>query len=156
MARRREAQKREITPDPKYNDVLVGRFINNILRRGKKSVAEGIVYDALEAVAVKAKEDPIKVFRKAVENTAPLLEVRSRRVGGATYQVPVEVKEGRRIALSIRWMIQFAKERSGRSMVEKLTGEILDAFNNAGGAIKKKEDVHRMAEANKAFAHYRW
>ncbi|MEE2987018.1 MAG: 30S ribosomal protein S7 [Nitrospinota bacterium] len=156
MARRREAQKREITPDPKYNDVLVGRFINNILRCGKKSVAEGIVYDALEAVAVKAKEDPIKVFRKAVENTAPLLEVRSRRVGGATYQVPVEVKEGRRIALSIRWMIQFAKERSGRSMVEKLTGEILDAFNNAGGAIKKKEDVHRMAEANKAFAHYRW
>ncbi len=156
MARRREAQKREITPDPKYNDVLVGRFINNILRRGKKSVAEGIVYYALEAVAVKAKEDPIKVFRKAVENTAPLLEVRSRRVGGATYQVPVEVKEGRRIALSIRWMIQFAKERSGRSMVEKLTGEILDAFNNAGGAIKKKEDVHRMAEANKAFAHYRW
>ena len=156
MARRREAQKREITPDPKYNDVLVGRFINNILRRGKKSVAERIVYDALEAVAVKAKEDPIKVFRKAVENTAPLLEVRSRRVGGATYQVPVEVKESRRIALSIRWMIQFAKERSGRSMVEKLTGEILDAFNNAGGAIKKKEDVHRMAEANKAFAHYRW
>ena len=156
MARRREAQKREITPDPKYNDVLVGRFINNILRRGKKSVAEGIVYDALEAVAVKAKEDPIKVFRKAVENTAPLLEVRSRRVGGATYQVPVEVKESRRTALSIRWMIQFAKERSGRSMVEKLTGEILDAFNNAGGAIKKKEDVHRMAEANKAFAHYRW
>ena len=156
MARRREAQKRKITPDPKYNDVLVGRFINNILRRGKKSVAERIVYDALEAVAVKAKEDPIKVFRKAVENTAPLLEVRSRRVGGATYQVPVEVKEGRRIALSIRWMIQFAKERSGRSMVEKLTGEILDASNNAGGAIKKKEDVHRMAEANKAFAHYRW
>ena len=156
MARRREAQKREITPDPKYNDVLVGRFINNILRRGKKSVAERIVYDALEAVAVKAKEDPIKVFRKAVENTAPLLEVRSRRVGGATYQVPVEVKESRRIALSIRWMIQYAKERSGRSMVEKLTGEILDAFNNAGGAIKKKEDVHRMAEANKAFAHYRW
>ena len=156
MARRREAQKREITPDPKYNDVLVGRFINNILRRGKKSVAERIVYDALEAVAVKAKEDPIKVFRKAVENTAPLLEVRSRRVGGATYQVPVEVKESRRIALSIRWMIQHAKERSGRSMVEKLTGEILDASNNAGGAIKKKEDVHRMAEANKAFAHYRW
>ena len=156
MARRREAQKRKITPDPKYNDVLVGRFINNILRRGKKSVAERIVYDALEAVAVKAKEDPIKVFRKAVENTAPLLEVRSRRVGGATYQVPVEVKESRRIALSIRWMIQFAKERSGRSMVEKLTGEILDASNNAGGAIKKKEDVHRMAEANKAFAHYRW
>ena len=156
MARRREAQKRRVTPDPKYNDVLVARFINNILRKGKKSLAERIFYNALDTVAGKTKEDPVKVFRKAVDNASPLLEVRSRRVGGATYQVPVEVKETRRIALSIRWMIQNAKSRSGKTMAEKLTGEILDAYNNVGGAIKKKEEVHRMAEANKAFAHYRW
>ncbi len=156
MARRREAQKRQVTPDPKYNDVLVARFINNILRKGKKSVAERIFYNAMDAIGGKTKEDPIKVFRKAVDNTSPLLEVRSRRVGGATYQVPVEVKERRRIALSIRWMIQNAKARSAKTMAEKLTGEILDAYNNVGGAIKKKEEVHRMAEANRAFAHYRW
>ena len=156
MARRREAQKRKVSPDPKYNDVLVGRFINNILRQGKKSLAERIFYSALDSVGEKVNDDPIKVFRKAVENAAPMLEVRSRRVGGATYQVPVEVNESRRIALSIRWMIQNAKSRAGKSMSEKLTGEILDAYNNAGGAIKKREEVHRMAEANKAFAHYRW
>ena len=156
MARRREAQKRKVTPDPKYNDVLVGRFINNILRQGKKSLAERIFYSALDSVGQKIEEDPVKVFRKAIENAAPMLEVRSRRVGGATYQVPVEVNESRRIALSIRWMIQNAKSRSGKSMSEKLTGEIVDAYNNAGGAIKKREEVHRMAEANKAFAHYRW
>ncbi|PIP74168.1 MAG: 30S ribosomal protein S7 [Nitrospinae bacterium CG22_combo_CG10-13_8_21_14_all_47_10] len=156
MARRREAQKRKITPDPKFNDLLVARFINCILRKGEKGKAESILYKALDAVAEKSKEEPLRVFRKAVENAAPLLEVRSRRVGGATYQVPVEVKEGRRQALSIRWMIQNAKSRSGRSMSEKLTGEILDAFGNSGGAVKKKEEVHRMAEANKAFAHYRW
>ncbi|MBT5027716.1 MAG: 30S ribosomal protein S7 [Nitrospina sp.] len=156
MARRREAQKRKITPDPKFNDILVARFINCILREGKKGKAEGIFYTALDNVAEKSKEEPLRVFRKAVENVAPLLEVRSRRVGGATYQVPVEVKESRRLALSMRWMIQNAKSRAGRSMSEKLTGEILDAFNNSGGAVKKKEEVHRMAEANKAFAHYRW
>ncbi len=156
MARRREAQKRKIIPDPKFNDLLVARFINCILRKGEKGKAESILYQALESVAEKSKEEPLRVFRKAVENAAPLLEVRSRRVGGATYQVPVEVKESRRQALSIRWMIQNAKARSGRSMDEKLTGEILDAFGNSGGAVKKKEEVHRMAEANKAFAHYRW
>ena len=156
MARRREAQKRKVTPDPKYSDLLVARFINCILRKGEKGKAETIFYSALDNVAEKSKEEPLRVFRKAVENAAPLLEVRSRRVGGATYQVPVEVKENRRIALSMRWMIQNAKSRSGKSMAEKLTGEILDAFNNSGGAVKKKEEVHRMAEANKAFAHYRW
>ncbi|QPJ64270.1 MAG: 30S ribosomal protein S7 [Candidatus Nitrohelix vancouverensis] len=156
MARRREAQKRQIIPDPKYNDILVARFINCVLRQGKKSLAERILYSALDAVGEKAKEEPLKVFKKAVENAAPLLEVRSRRVGGATYQVPVEVKESRRVALSIRWLIQHAKARPGRSMAEKLTGELLDAFNNTGGSVKKKDEVHRMAEANKAFAHYRW
>ena len=135
---------------------MVARFINNLLKQGKKSIAEGIFYGALDSVGEKTKEDPIKVFKKAVENVSPHLEVKSRRVGGATYQVPVEVKDSRRVALSIRWMIQNAKGRSGRSMAEKLTGEIVDAYNNAGGAIKKKKDVHRMAEANKAFAHYRW
>jgi len=156
MARRREAQKRQVMPDPKYNDVLAGRFINAILKGGKKSLAERIFYDALDRVGEKSKEDPIRVFKKAIDNVAPLLEVKSRRVGGSTYQVPVEVKEGRRQALSIRWVIQNAKARSGRSMAEKLTGEIMDAFNNVGGAVKKKDEVHRMAEANKAFAHYRW
>ena len=156
MARRREADKRQILPDPKYNDLLVARFINNLLKQGKKSIAEGIFYGALDVVGEKTNEDPVKVFKKAIENTSPRLEVKSRRVGGATYQVPVEVKESRRAALSIRWMIQNAKSRSGKSMSEKLTGEIIDAYNNVGGTIKKKEDVHRMAEANKAFAHYRW
>ena len=156
MARRREAVKRKILPDPKFNDLLVARFINSLLKQGKKSIAEGIFYGALDSVGEKTKEDPIKVFKKAIDNVSPHLEVKSRRVGGATYQVPVEVKENRRIALSVRWVIQNAKARSGRSMAEKLTGEIVDAYNNAGGSIKKKEDVHRMAEANKAFAHYRW
>ena len=156
MARRREAVKREIIPDPKYNNVLVARFINSILRCGKKSVAEGIFYASLKVVEEKTKEDAMKVFKKAVDNAAPMLEVRSRRVGGATYQVPVEVGQARRTALSIRWLIGNAKMRAGKSMSEKLSGEILDAFNGAGGAVKKKEEVHRMAEANKAFAHYRW
>ena len=156
MARRREAVKREILPDPKFDNLLVARFINNLLKQGKKSTAEGIFYKALDAVGEKTNEDPLKIFKKAVDNVSPHLEVKSRRVGGATYQVPIEVRDGRRIALSIRWIIQNAKARSGRSMVEKLTGEIVDAYNNAGGSIKKKEDVHRMAESNKAFAHYRW
>jgi len=156
MARRREAQKREIIPDPKFNNILVARFINCLLNKGKKGRAETIFYTALENIEAKGKEEPLRVFRKAIENVAPLLEVRSRRVGGATYQVPVEVRENRRMALSIRWVIQNARQRSGRTMADKLTGEIMDAFNNSGGAIKKKEEVHRMAEANKAFAHYRW
>jgi small subunit ribosomal protein S7 len=156
MARRREAQKRKVSLDPKYNDILVGRFINSLLKAGKKSLAERIFYTALTAVEEKIKEDPVMVFRKAINNASPMLEVRSRRVGGATYQVPVEVNESRRIALSIRWMIQNARSRAGKTMSEKLTGEIVDAYNNAGGAIKKREEVHRMAEANKAFAHYRW
>jgi len=157
MARRRQAEKREILPDPKYNDILVARFINNLLKKGKKSLAEKLFYTALDNVGEKLKEEkPLAVFKKAVENIAPVLEVRSRRVGGATYQVPVEVSFTRRTALGIRWMIANAKSRAGRTMAEKLTLEIVDAFNNTGGAIRKKEDVHRMAEANKAFAHYRW
>ena len=156
MARRRVAQKRKVIPDPKFNDILVARFINCILDKGKKGLAESIFYKALECIEEKGKEEPLNVFRKAIANTAPLLEVRSRRVGGATYQVPVEVRESRRQALSMRWLIQNARSRPGRTMAEKLTGELMDAFNNAGGAVKKKEEVHRMAEANKAFAHYRW
>ena len=156
MARRRVAQKRKIIPDPKFNDILVARFINCILNEGKKGLAETIFYKALDSIEEKGQEEPLRVFRKAIENAAPLLEVRSRRVGGATYQVPVEVRESRRQALSMRWMIQNARSRPGRTMAEKLTAELMDAFNNSGGAVKKKEEVHRMAEANKAFAHYRW
>ena len=156
MARRRVAQKRKIIPDPKFNDILVARFINCILNDGKKGLAETIFYKALDSIEEKGKEEPLRVFRKAIENASPLLEVRSRRVGGATYQVPVEVRESRRQALSMRWVIQNARSRPGRTMAEKLTGELMDAFNNSGGAVKKKEEVHRMAEANKAFAHYRW
>ncbi len=157
MARRRTAEKREILPDPKFNDMLVSRFVNCLLKKGKKSVAERMLYTALDTIGDKVKEqEPLRVFKKAVENAAPALEVRSRRVGGATYQVPVEVAHSRRVALSIRWLISNARGRAGKSMAEKLTAELLDAFNNTGGAIKKKEEVHRMAEANKAFAHYRW
>jgi len=156
MARRREAEKREIIPDPKFNNVLVARFINCVLKQGKKSLAERVVYSALNSIEDKTSDDPIKVFKKAVDNAAPILEVRSRRVGGATYQVPVEVSPNRRVALSIRWLISHARGRTGKSLAVKLSNELLDAFNNTGGAVKKKEDVHRMAEANKAFAHYRW
>ena len=157
MARRHEAEKREILPDPKFNDILVARFVNNLLRKGKKSLAERMLYSALDNIDGRIKdEEPLKVFKKAVENVSPLLEVRSRRVGGATYQVPVEVNSNRRTALSIRWLISNAKSRPGKSIDSKLTDELVDAYNNTGGAIKKKEDVHRMAEANKAFAHYRW
>ena len=157
MARRRTAEKRAILPDPKFHDMLVSRFVNCLLRQGKKSLAERMLYSALDTIKEKvADEEPLRVFKKAVENAAPVLEVRSRRVGGATYQVPVEVSHNRRIALSIRWLIGNAKSRAGKSMAEKLTAELLDAYNSQGGAIKKKEEVHRMAEANKAFAHYRW
>jgi len=157
MARRREADKRQILPDPKFNDILVARFINNLLKQGKKSLAERVLYTALDNIGEKLKDESgLDVFKKAIDNAAPMLEVRSRRVGGATYQVPVEVSRTRRQALSIRWVITNAKARAGRTMAERLTGELLDAYNNTGGAIRKKEDVHRMAEANKAFAHYRW
>jgi len=156
MPRRGTVKKREIKPDYRYNSTLISRFINAVMRKGKKSLAERIVYEAMELVKQKSKQDPLKMFEKAVENVRPLLETKSRRVGGATYQVPVEVPEYRSISLAIRWIIRFAKERSGKSMVEKLAAEVLDAVNNRGGAIKKKEDTHKMAEANRAFAHYRW
>jgi small subunit ribosomal protein S7 len=156
MPRRREVTKREILPDPKYKNILVARFINKIMNRGKKSVAEGILYRALGIIQERAKEDPLKLFEKSVNNVKPIIEVKSRRVGGATYQVPTEVRQERRTALAIRWLITYAKERSEKSMEEKLAAELMDAANNRGGAIKKREDVHKMAEANKAFAHYRW
>ncbi len=156
MPRRREVTKRGITPDPKYKSALVSRFVNSIMKRGKKSVAESIFYGALDIVAQRAKEDPLKFFEKCVNNVKPVLEVKSRRVGGATYQVPTEVRPERRTALAIRWLINYSRERSEKNMQEKLAGELLDAANNRGGAIKKRDDVHKMAEANKAFAHYRW
>ncbi|MBC7357001.1 SSU ribosomal protein S7P [Desulfacinum infernum DSM 9756] len=156
MPRRREVPKREILPDPKYNSRLVAKFINNIMRDGKKSVAERIMYGAFDLIEKRAKQDPLEVFHKAMDNVRPIIEVKSRRVGGATYQVPVEVRPERRDALAMRWLIGYAKNRSEKTMVEKLAGELLDASQNRGGAIKKREDTHRMAEANKAFAHYRW
>ncbi|HXZ35185.1 MAG TPA: 30S ribosomal protein S7 [Thermodesulfobacteriota bacterium] len=156
MPRRREVTKRETLPDPKYKNALVARFVNNIMERGKKSVAEGIFYGAMDLIQKRTQEDPLKLFEKSVGNVKPVIEVKSRRVGGATYQVPTEVRPERRTALAIRWLISYAGERSEKSMQEKLAGELIDAANNRGGAIKKREDVHKMAEANKAFAHYRW
>jgi len=156
MPRRREVNKREILPDPKFKNALVARFVNNIMERGKKSVAEGIFYGAMDLIQKRTQEDPLKLFEKSVGNVKPVIEVKSRRVGGATYQVPTEVRPERRTALAIRWLISYAGERSEKSMQEKLAGELIDAANNRGGAIKKREDVHKMAEANKAFAHYRW
>ena len=156
MPRRRYVAKREVLPDPVYNSQLVTRFINSILRQGKKSTAEGIFYGALDIIQAKTQDDPLKVFKRAMDNVKPQLEVKSRRVGGSTYQVPVEVPPARQLSLSIRWLIDFAKARGEKSMVDKLAGELMDAANNRGGAIKKKDDTHRMAEANKAFSHYRW
>ena len=156
MPRRREVVKRETFPDPKYKNTLVAKFINKIMQRGKKSIAERILYHALEIIQERTKEDPLKVFEKSVSNVKPVIEVKSRRVGGATYQVPTEVRPERRTALAIRWLLFYAQERAEKSMEEKLAAELIDAANNRGGAIKKKEDVHKMAEANKAFAHYRW
>jgi small subunit ribosomal protein S7 len=156
MPRKGEVRKREILPDPKYGDKVVAKFVNTIMSRGKKSVAESIFYRSLDIVTAKAKEDALGVFKRAVENTRPTVEVRSRRVGGATYQVPVEVRPQRRLSLSMRWLIDSARERAEKSMEEKLAAELIDAANNRGTAIKKKEDTHRMAEANRAFAHYRW
>ena len=156
MPRRREVPKREVLPDPLYNSQLVTKFVNVVMRAGKKSVAERILYDALETVKERTQDDPVKVFKRAIENVKPAVEVKSRRVGGSTYQVPVEVNPSRRLALSIRWIIQYAQARGEKTMKAKLAGELLDAAENRGGAIKKKEDTHRMAEANKAFSHYRW
>ena len=156
MSRRHSAEKREIIPDPKFGDIILSKFMNSVMYEGKKSVAEGIVYGALEIVEGKMKSDPLVVFKQALENVAPAIEVRSRRVGGATYQVPVEVRTERRQALAIRWLIQAARGRNDKTMVERLSAELMDAANNRGNAVKKREDTHRMAEANRAFAHYRW
>lgn len=156
MPRRREIAKREILPDPKYHNQLVAKFINNLLKRGKKSVAESILYGAFEIIEKKVKEPPVEVFEKAVGNVKPVIEVKARRVGGSTYQVPTEVGPSRRVALGIRWLILHAHERGEKTMKEKLAAELIDAANNRGAAIKKKESVHKMAEANKAFAHYRF
>jgi small subunit ribosomal protein S7 len=145
-----------MSPDPKFNDELVSRFVNSVLREGKKNTARGIVYGALEQIGQKTEKNPLDIFKKAVDNASPLIEVRARRVGGATYQVPTEVRPERRTALAIRWLITYAKERSDKSMSQKLAAELLAAASGDGGAVKKKDDVHRMAEANKAFAHFRW
>jgi small subunit ribosomal protein S7 len=156
MPRKGGVVKRPVPPDLKYNDILVSRFINGLMERGKKSVAQRILYQAMEIVGQRGGDDPLKLFHQAVENVKPLIEVKSRRVGGATYQVPVEVRADRRVSLAIRWLINYSKARSEKSMEAKLAGELLDAANNRGTSIKKREDTHKMAEANKAFAHYRW
>lgn len=156
MGRKKVVSRREILPDPKFNDLVVAKFVNTLMGDGKKSVAEKVLYSSLDLLQKKTNDDPLKVFKKALENLKPVVEVKSRRVGGATYQVPVEVKPARRQSLASRWLIEYASARQEKSMEEKLAAEILDALANRGGAIKKREDVHKMAEANKAFAHYRW
>ncbi len=156
MSRKRVAEKRDIQPDPAYKSQLVSKFVNYLMRDGKKSVAQAILYDAFQIIEQRSKEDPLAVFKKAVNNVKPVVEVKSRRVGGSTYQVPTEVRAGRSQALSLRWIISYARQRGEKSMAAKLAGELLDASGGRGGAVKKKEDTHRMAEANKAFAHYRW
>ena len=156
MSRRHSAEKREIIPDPKYGDVVLTKFMNSIMYEGKKSTAERIVYGAFDIVENRARANPIEVFRAALDNVAPMIEVRSRRVGGATYQVPVEVRTERRQALAIRWLITAARGRNDKTMVDRLSAELMDAANNRGNAVKKREDTHRMAEANRAFSHYRW
>ena len=154
--RKKRAIRRRVTPDPKFGDELLSRFVNIVLQDGKKNIARTIVYSALEQIGQKTDKNPLDVFKKAVENASPLIEVRARRVGGATYQVPTEVRLERRTALAIRWLINYAQERSDKSMSQKLAAELLAASSGEGGAVKKKDDVHRMAEANKAFAHFRW
>jgi small subunit ribosomal protein S7 len=156
MPRRRRAQERKILPDPKYKNEVVAKFINGMMLQGKRSIAEHIFYDAMDLIEEKVKKDPLEVFRKAMDNAAPLLEVKSRRVGGATYKVPVEVRDKRRRTLAIRWLVSYSRGRSEKTMAEKLANEIMAAANNDGSTIKKKEDTHKMAEANKAFAHFRW
>jgi small subunit ribosomal protein S7 len=156
MARRNRAEKREVTPDARYNSVLVSQFVNKLMLAGKKSTAEQILYGAMDNMEARAKRSAIEVLEQAVRNATPLIEVRPRRVGGATYQVPMEIREDRRLALALRWLIQNARKRPGKSMMEKLSGELMDAYNNTGNTVKRKEDTHKMAEANRAFAHYRW
>ena len=156
MPRRRKIQKREVLPDPKYKSILVTKFISNLMRKGKKSVAESILYNAIDYIEERTGQDGLDVFRKAVDNVKPIVEVKSRRVGGATYQVPIEIRSGRQLALSIRWIISFAKVRPEKTMAERLSMELEQASKNQGASIKKREDTHKMAEANKAFAHYRW
>lgn len=156
MARRKVPQKREVLPDPKYRSQLVMKFINTMMKNGKKSIAEQILYNAFDIIEHKTKSDPLKLFKKALDNVKPLLEVKSRRVGGATYQVPVEVRADRKLTLSMRWIIKYSRQRSEKTMAQQLASELIDAANNKGVSIKKKEDTHKMAEANKAFAHYRW
>jgi small subunit ribosomal protein S7 len=156
MPRRREVPKRVILPDPKYNDKTVAKLINILMLGGKKSVAESILYKALEIVESKSGEEAVKALKKGLDNIKPTLEVKSRRVGGSTYQVPVEVRPDRRVSLAMRWLIKYSSARSEKTMTEKMAGEILDAFNNRGSSVKKREDTHKMAEANRAFAHYRW
>ncbi|MCR9258043.1 MAG: 30S ribosomal protein S7 [Alphaproteobacteria bacterium] len=156
MSRRHRAEKREVLPDPKFGDQVLTKFMNNLMYDGKKSAAERIVYGALDKVESRAKTDPIQVFHEALNNIKPNLEVRSRRVGGATYQVPVEVRQDRAQALAIRWLIDACRKRSENTMVDRLSAELLDAYNNRGSAVKKREDTHKMAEANRAFSHYRW
>ncbi len=156
MPRRRVVAKREILPDPKFGNVTLAKFMNHVMISGKKSVAERIVYGALDIVGEKLNKDPLEVFDEALENIAPLVEVKSRRVGGATYQVPVEVRPARRVALAMRWLVEYSRGRSEKSMPQRLAGELIDAAQSKGGAVKKREDVHRMAEANKAFSHFRF
>ncbi len=156
MSRRHSAEKREVIPDAKFGDLVLAKFMNSIMYDGKKSVAEAIVYGAFDVMQAKAKADPLPLFKQALENVAPAIEVRSRRVGGATYQVPVEVRTERRQALAIRWIISAARDRNDKTMVDRLSAELMDAANNRGNAVKKREDTHRMAEANRAFSHYRW
>ena len=156
MSRRHRAEQREINPDPKFGDLVVTKFMNSVMEQGKKSVAENIVYGAFDAIQSKSRQDPLQVFKTALDNVMPQIEVRSRRVGGATYQVPVDVRPSRRQALAIRWILTAARGRNEKTMVDKLSGELLDAAQNRGNAVKKREDTHRMAEANRAFSHYRW
>src|ERR1044072_8245171 len=156
MPRRREVPKRRIIPDPKYKDKLVSKFTNTLMYGGKKAVAEGILYGAFDVIGERFKEDPIEVSRKALDNVKPKLEVKSRRVGGATYQVPVEVRPERRVSLAMRWLVQYSRTRGEKTMMERLAAELVDAAQNRGNAVKKKDDTHKMAEANKPFAHYRW
>lgn len=156
MPRRGMVKKRKLQPDHSYNSTLVSKFVNIFMKRGKKSVAEQAIYQTMELLKQKAKEDPLKMLERALENVRPVLETKSRRVGGATYQVPIEVPLNRSTSLAVRWLIRYAQDRAGKSMEEKLAAEIIDAVNNRGGAVKKREDTHKMAEANRAFAHYRW
>mgnify|MGYP000002864981 FL=1 len=156
MPRRREVPKREILPDPKFGNVTLAKFVNILMKDGKKSIAEKIIYGALDLIAERREEDPLDIFNGALENVKPMVEVKSRRVGGATYQVPVEVRASRRTALAMRWVVEYARNRSEKSMTQRLAGELIDAFEKRGGAMRKTEDVHRMAEANKAFSHFRF